>query len=96
MLRRHNRIIAKVLAKYWRTTHKFDIRVPKSVDESLSIDKENRNTLWYTSIQKEMKNVCVDFEAWEEGSLEDARRAQKLLGYQEICCHVIFDIKMDG
>ena len=47
-----NRIIAKVEAKYWRTTHKFGIQVPKSVDESLSIDKENGNTLWYTAIQK--------------------------------------------
>ena len=43
-----------------------------------------------------MNNVCVDFEAWEEGSLEDARRGQKLVGYQEIRCHMIFDIKMDG
>ena len=42
-----------------------------------------------------MKNVCVAFEAWEEGSLEDARRGQKLVGYQEIRCHMIFDIKMD-
>ena len=43
-----------------------------------------------------MKNVRVAFEAWEEGSLEDARRGQKLVGYQEIRCHMIFDIKMDG
>ena len=43
-----------------------------------------------------MKNVCVAFEAWEEGSLEDARCGQKLVGYQEIRCHMIFDIKMDG
>ena len=43
-----------------------------------------------------MNNVRVAFKAWEEGSLEDARRGQKLLGYQEIRCHMIFDIKMDG
>ena len=64
VLRRRNRIIAKVKAKYWRTTHKFGIRVPKSVDEALAIDKENGNTLWYTAIQKETKNVPVSFEAW--------------------------------
>ena len=52
VLRRRNRIIAKVKAKYWRTTHKFGIRVPKSVDEALAIDKENVNTLWYTATQK--------------------------------------------
>ena len=39
VLRRRNRIIAKVNDKYWRKTHKFGIRVPKSVDEALEIDK---------------------------------------------------------
>ena len=34
-----NRIISKVKDKYWRTTHKFEIRVPESVDEALAIDK---------------------------------------------------------
>ena len=96
MIRRRNRIIAKVKAKYWHTTHNFGIQVPKSVDEALAIDKENGNTLWYTAIQKETKNVCVAFEAWEKGSLEEVRRGQKLVGYREIRCHMIFDIKMDG
>ena len=95
VLRRRNRIIAKVKAKYWRTTYKFGIRVPKYVNEALAIDKENGNTLWYNAIQKKKENVCVAFEAWEEGSLDDSRRGQKLVGYQEIHCHMIFDIKMD-
>ena len=95
VLRRRNRIIAKVKAKYWRTTHKFGIRVPKYVDEALPIDKENVNTLWYTAIQKEMNDVHVAFEAWEEVSLDDSRHGQNLVGYQEIRCHMIFYIKMD-
>ena len=52
VLRCRNKIISKVKAKYWRTTHKFGIRLPKSIDEALLIDKQNGNTLWYTSIQK--------------------------------------------
>ena len=96
ILRRCNRIIAKVKSKYWSMTHKFGIQVPKYVNEALAIDKENGNTLCYTAIQKEMKNVRVAFEAWEKGSLYDARRSQKLVGYQEIRCHMIFDIKMVG
>ena len=82
MLRHCNRIISKVKAKYWRTTHKFGIRVPKYVNETLAIDKENGNTLWYTAIQKEVKNIWVAFKAWEEVSLENARRGQKLVRYQ--------------
>ena len=42
-----------------------------------------------------MKNFRVAFEAWEEGSFEDARRGQNLFGYQEICCHIIFNMNMD-
>ena len=57
------------------------MRIPKSVDEALAIDKETVNTLWFTAIQKEINNVRVAFEAWEEGSLEDSRRGQKLVGY---------------
>ena len=72
------------------------IRIPKYVDEALAIYKENGNTLWYTSIQKEMKKICVAFEAWEPGSLEYAMRGQNLVRYQEIRCHIIFDIKMNG
>ena len=96
VLRRRNRIISKVKAKYWRTTHKYGIRVPKSVDEALQLDRENGNTLWYDAIQKEMKNVRVAFTLWEDGNVDDARSGQKLVGYQEIKCHMIFDIKMDG
>ena len=52
VLRRRYRIILEVKAKHWHTTHKFGIRFPKSVNEALSIDKENRNTLWYTAVKK--------------------------------------------
>ena len=74
--------------KYWQRTHKFGIRIPKSVKEALAIDKENGNTLWWDAICKEMTNVRPAFEKWEkrEGDLPP--------GYQKIKCHFIFDIKM--
>ena len=43
-----------------------------------------------------MSKVRVAFERWDEGTLEEARSGKKLIGYQEIGCHMIFDIKMDG
>ena len=94
-LRRRTIIISKVKDKHWRKTHKFGIQVPKYVNESIAIDKNIGNKLWYTDIQKEMKNFRVAFEAWEEGSLEDSRSGQKLVGCQGICCHMIVDINMD-
>ena len=34
VLRRRYRIISKVKANYWRTSHKFGIRFPKTVTEA--------------------------------------------------------------
>lgn len=64
--------------------------------EEIDIDDRNGNTLWYDAIQKEMKNVRVAFEAKEDLTPAEARLGKALVGYQEIECHIIFDIKMDG
>ncbi|KAI2499334.1 Reverse transcriptase (RNA-dependent DNA polymerase) [Fragilaria crotonensis] len=87
-LKKRNRIIAKVKSKYWLRTHKFGIRIPKSVKEAREIDAENGNTYWWDAILKEMKNVRPAFEVWE-GTKEDIPP-----GYQQIKCHLIFDVKM--
>ena len=87
-LKKRNRIIAKIKSKYWVRTHKFGIKIPKSIAEARQFDLENGNTLWWDAILKEMKNVRPAFEAWE-GSKADLPP-----GYQEIKCHIIFDIKM--
>ena len=87
-LKKRNRIIAKIKSKYWVRTHKFGIKIPKTIAEARQFDLENGNTLWWDAILKEMKNVRPAFEAWE-GSKEDLPP-----GYQEIRCHIIFDIKM--
>ena len=79
--------------KYWRTTHKFGIRIPKTVQEALKIDEENGNTLWYNSIQREMSNVCIAFDKKEKVSIKDVRTGKALIESQEIKCHIIFDIK---
>jgi hypothetical protein len=95
-LRQRNRIISKVKSRYWVTTHKFGIRVPKSAAEAYAIDKETGTDFWTKSIEKEMTNVKVAFEKWKEGGVIEARSRNFLVAYQEIRCHIIFDIKMDG
>ena len=42
-LRKRNRIISKVKTKYWKTTHKYGVRLPKNAAEALKIDQENGN-----------------------------------------------------
>jgi hypothetical protein len=92
-LRCRNRIVNKVKSTYWERTHKFGIRLPKTVNEALEIDKSTGTLFWQQAIQKEMKNVRPAFAKWD-GTKEDAKK--KLVGYQQIRCHMIFEIKMDG
>ena len=66
VLRKRNRIIAAVKSKYWTRTHKFGIRIPKSVEEARRLDRENGDTLWWDAICKEMKNVCIFFKSLME------------------------------
>ena len=86
-LRKRVSIISKVKSKYWQRTHKYGIKVPKSVKEARQIDKENGNTLWQDAINLEMKNNRHGFEEYQ-GRIED------LVGYEEITAHMIFDVKL--
>ena len=89
-LKRCNRIIAKVKSKYWIRTHKFGVWIPKSVQEAKELDHQNGNNLWWEAICKEMENVRPAFEVWEKDI------SQIPPGYQQIKCHMVFDVKMGG
>ena len=86
VLRKRERILSKVKSKYWQRTHKFGIRVPKTVEEAMKLDLENHNTHWSDAIAQEMKNVRIAFEAWDGDGIPP--------GYKKIECHMIFDIKL--
>jgi hypothetical protein len=60
--KKRNRVIAKIKSKYWIRTHKFGIKIPKTVEEPRRFDEENGNTFWWDAILKEMKNVRPAFE----------------------------------
>ena len=86
-LKKRTRIISKLKSKYWQRTHKYGLRIPKTVKEAREIDEENGNRLWQDAIDLEMKNVRVAFE------LHDGDPT-KLVGYQEVTTHLVFDIKL--
>ena len=56
--------------------------------QEIEFDRENGNTLWWDSVCHQMYNICPALDLWEkpEGDIPP--------GYQEIKCHLIFDIKM--
>jgi hypothetical protein len=74
--------------RYHKRTNKFGIEVPKSWYECVRLDKENDNTLWKDAVRKEMKNVRIAFKI-----LNGEESAPPT--YQEILCHMIFDVKME-
>ena len=91
-IKKKNRIISKIKSKYWERTHKYGIRIPKTVKEALEIDAENEAAgidvpKWWDAIMTEMKNVRIAFEEYE-GNVED------LIGYLKVKCHIIFDVKL--
>jgi len=97
ILRKRNRIISKVKKKYWRTTHKFGIKLPHSVEEALEIDRITGTDHWRRALNKEMQRVKVAWKVREGITPEDVRagKVKDLVGFQEIGCHIVFDIKMD-
>jgi hypothetical protein len=56
VLRKRDRIVAKVKARYHARSHKYGIELPKTVKDALRIDKETGTTFWHDAIMKEMKN----------------------------------------
>jgi hypothetical protein len=62
--------------------------IPKKVREALEIDKDTNTTYWTDAIKKKNKGLMPDREILDNGKTAP-------FGYQEIPCHIIFDIKMD-
>ena len=87
VLRKRKIIIAKLRSKYLDKTHKYGIRIPKSMKQAKNIDEETGNTLWMDAIRLEMKNVRIAFETYKGDP-------KTFLGYQEITGHIFFYIKL--
>ena len=61
--------------------------MPKTVDDALYFNKEDKIDIWQKAIKKEMKNVQVAFEFNKDNMMP--------VGHTEIRLHWVFDIKMD-
>ena len=62
--------------------------LPMTVEEVLKIDNEIGTEFRHKAIEKETKNVQLASKILEEGEHEP-------IGYQKICCHIIFDENFD-
>jgi hypothetical protein len=63
----------------------------------LWIDEEAGTDFWRHAINKEMSKVSVAWQVKEGITPEQARsgKVSNMIGFQEIGCHLVFDVKMD-
>ena len=87
VMKKRNCMLAKVKSKYWLRSHKFGIRIPKSVEEAKKADNQNGNTIWWDAICKEMRNMRPAFEVFE------GTKDKLPVGYQFMKRHMILDVK---
>ena len=85
-MKKRDRIIRKVKSRYWERTHKYGVRLPKTVAEALRMDRESGTDFWQRAIEKEMNNISCAFDFPADGKAP--------VGFQKIDCHMIFDVKM--
>jgi hypothetical protein len=86
-----------VKKKYWWMTHKFGCKLPHSLEEALEIDRQMGTDHWQRALNKEMSKVKVAWNARDDIFPNDVRsgKVKDMIGFQEIGCHIVFDIKMD-
>ncbi len=85
-------------SRYWKTSHKYGVRLPHSVQEALQIDKETGTDFWWSAIQKEMNKLMIAFDYDESKTQEQIQKGLTkgdYVGFQEINCCMIFDVKTD-
>ncbi len=87
-IKRKDRMIKAIKTRYQKRTHKYGLRLPKSVEEAYAIDAETGADYWHNAILKEMQNNAVAFKFLEDGD-------HLPVGSKWIPFHMIFDIKCD-
>ena len=75
-----------------RTTHKYGIELPKpgkdTIEHARKLDRKNGNTLYMTTLQKEMGDLMIAFEMKNSGEKAPP-------GWHKATGQVIWDVKMD-
>jgi hypothetical protein len=77
--------------------HKFGCKLPHSVEEAFEIDRLMGTDYWQRALNKEMSKVKVAWNAHDNITPDDIQsgKVKDMIGFQEIGCHIVFDIKMD-
>ena len=60
-------IISALKSRIRKTTHKYGIEIPTSIEHGHRLDKENGNNFWIDANATKIHNVGVAFEVLPEG-----------------------------
>jgi hypothetical protein len=71
-----------------KTSHKYGIEIPTSIEHNLKLDERNGNKNWRDALKKEMHNVGIALQVQEEGKGAP-------VGWSKVTGHIVFDVKMD-
>jgi hypothetical protein len=64
----------------------------------LAFDAEDGSQLWLNAIKKKMDKIKIAFEFCDKLTPEQVWQGKArgdFIGYQEINCHMVFDVKID-
>ena len=83
-VRKRKQVISKLKGKYWRTTHKFGIRLPEDVKETLEIDIFTGTYFWRKAAKKEMSKFKIAWKAEKIFTPEEFRsqRTNEYISFQ--------------
>jgi hypothetical protein len=87
-LRKRDVILSKIKACIRKTTHKYGIEVPTSIEHAYSLDRENNNSLWRDALAMEMTEIGVAFEVLAEGQKAPPK-------WKMVTGHLDWDLKID-
>ena len=86
--KKRDRIIAAINSCVQKSTHKYGIEVPTSVEYAKCLDEKNGNTMWQDAMKKEMYNVSIAFKIIDSGE-------KRPPGWAPSSGHIVLDVKMD-
>ena len=87
-LKKSQVIISALKLRIRKTTHKYGIEIPTSVEHAFELVWKNGNNLWKDALEIEMYNIGVAFEILEDGKTAPT-------GYTNISGHLVWYVKMD-
>ena len=87
-LKKRQVILSALKKRIRKTTHKYGIEIPTSVEHDFELDKKMETTSGRKHFEMEMYNIGVAFEI-----LEDEKTAPA--GYTKVSGHLIWSVKMD-